>query len=91
MKRDLAKTFTDPSDNMIVSAITNVNDEVNNAGNKKLDEVADEVASEVTGVYNANLLSQMVGKNEIRVSLILEKTTVQKKRESKQQKKISLI
>ena len=42
-------------------------------------------------MYNANLLSQMVGNNEIRVSLILEKITVQKERESKQQKKFSLI
>ena len=37
-KRDLIKTFSDPSDGMIVDDIINVNDCVNKSDNIKLDQ-----------------------------------------------------
>ena len=81
-KHDLIKTFTDPSDGMIVDDIINVNDWVNKADNKKLDQDVHEnynkMASDMIRVHNANLLSQMVSNNEIRDSLILENITAEK-------------
>ena len=39
VKVDLVKTFTDPSDGMIVDNIINVNDwEINKADNQKIDQ-----------------------------------------------------
>lgn len=39
VKGDLVKTFTDPSDDMIVDNIINVNDwEINKADNQKIDQ-----------------------------------------------------
>ena len=38
MNRDLIKTFTDPSDGMILDDVVNVNDWVNKTDNKKLDQ-----------------------------------------------------
>ena len=81
-KHDLIKTFTDPSDGMIVDDIINVNDCVNKTDNKKLDQDVHEnynkMASDMIRVHNANLLSQMVSNNEIRDSLILENITAEK-------------
>ena len=81
-KHDLIKTFTDPSDGMIVDDIINVNDWVNKADNKKLDQDVHEnynkMASDMIRVHNANLLSHMVSNNEIRDSLILENITAEK-------------
>ena len=86
-KRDLIKTFTDPSDSMIFGNVINVNDWVNKTDNKKLDQNVrqsyNEIASEMFA-NNVDLLSQMVAKNEIRDSLILEKINAQKEHESKQ-------
>ena len=76
-KRDLIKKFTDPSDDVIVDDIINVNDWVNKAVNKKLDQDVqqnyNEVASEMIRANNADFFSQMVSDNEVRESLILEK------------------
>ena len=81
-KHDLIKTFTDPSDGMIVDDIINVNDWVNKADNKKLDQDVHEnynkMASDMIRVHNANLLCHMVSNNEIRDSLILENITAEK-------------
>ena len=86
-KRDLIKTFTDPSDSMIFGNVINVNDWVNKTDNKKLDQNVrqnyNEIASEMFA-NNVDLLTQMVAKNEIRDSLILEKINAQKEHESKQ-------
>ena len=86
-KRDLIKTFTDPSDSMIFDNVINVNDWVNKTDNKKLDQNIrqnyNEIASEMLA-NNVDLLSQMVSKNEIRDSLILEKINAQKEHENKQ-------
>ena len=56
-KRDLIKTFSDPSDGMIVDDIINVNDCVNKSDNIKLDqdvqENYNEIASEMILANNA--------------------------------------
>ena len=69
-KHDLIKTFTDPSDGMMVDDIINVNDWINKSDNKKLDQDIqqnyNEIASEMIRTNNADLLSQMISNNEIR-------------------------
>ena len=88
VSRDLIKTFTDPSNDMILDDVINVNDWVNKTDNKKLDQDVqqnyNEIASETILANNADLLSQMVTNNEIKDSLILEKIIAQKEHESKQ-------
>lgn len=54
-KRDLIKTFTNPSYGMIIDNIINVNDWV-----KDVQQNYDEVPSEMISVNNADLLFQMV-------------------------------
>ena len=60
-KRNLIKTFTDPSYGMIVDDIINVNDWVNKADNKKLDQDVyknyNKMASDMIRANNAYLLS----------------------------------
>ena len=72
VNRDLIKTFTDPSDGMIVDDVMNVIDWVNKTDNKKLDQNVqqnyNEIASEMIPANNADLLSQMVTNNEIKDS-----------------------
>ena len=74
MKHELIKTFTDPSDGMIVDDIINVNDWVNKTDNRKLDQDAPqnyyEIASEMIRANIADLLSQMVSNIEIRDSSV---------------------
>ena len=81
-KHDLIKTFTDPSDGMMVDDIINVNDWINKSDNKKLDQDVQQnynkIASEMIRANNAGLLSQMISNNKIR------KITAQKEHESKQ-------
>ena len=87
-KHDLMKTFTNPSNCMIVDDIINVNDWVNKSDNKKIDQDVhqncNEIAGEMICANNADLLSRMTSNNKIRDLLILETITTQKEHESKQ-------
>ena len=90
VKHDLIKTFTNPSDGMMIDDVINVNDWVNKADEKKnqLDKYTqknyNEIASKMIRANNADLLSQMFSNNKIRDSLILEKVTAEKEHKSKQ-------
>lgn len=51
VKGDLVKTFTDPSDGMIVDNIINVNDwEINKADNQKIDQDVQQNQNEVASM-----------------------------------------
>lgn len=87
-KRNLIKTFTDPSDGMVADDVVTVNDWINKTDEKKpqLDQHQgyDEIACKMIRESNADLVPQMVSNNEIRDWLILEKNTAQKENERKQ-------
>ena len=84
------KKFTDPSDGMTVDDVANVSDWINKTDEKKpqLDQHTQqdyiEITSKMIRENNADLVSPMVSNNEIKDSLILEKTTAQKEKERKQ-------
>ena len=87
-KLNLIRTFTNPSDGMIVDDVVNVNDWINKSDNNKLDQDVqqncNEIASEIICANNADLLCQMISNTEIGDPLTSEKITAQKDHESKQ-------
>ena len=77
------KKFTDPSDGMTVDDVVNVSDWINKTDEKK-PQLDQHTQQDYIEINNADLVSQMVSNNEIRDSLILEKTIAQKENERKQ-------
>ena len=57
-KRDLIKTFTDPSDGMIVDDVINVNEWINKTDNKKRDQDVQQNYNEIASeMIHANRLA----------------------------------
>ena len=85
-KRDLVKTLTDTSSEVIADDSINVNDwenkiEVKNKLDLSMQQNYNESATEMIQTNNAGLLQQMINNNENKELLISERITKQKKQE----------
>lgn len=85
-KRDLVKTLTDTSSEVIADDIIYVNDwgnkiEIKNKLDLSMQQNYNESATEMIQTNNAGLLQQMINNNENKELLISERTTKQKKQE----------
>ena len=85
-KRDLVKTLTNTSSEVIADDIIYVNDwenkiEIKNKLDLSMQQNYNESATEMIQTNNAGLLQQMINNNENKELLISERTTKQKKQE----------
>ena len=81
-KRDIIKTFTEPSGDVIVDDIMNVNDWERETENRnRLEQSYGETISKMIKENNAEILLEMINTNESKQSLISKNIVEREKRE----------
>ena len=81
-KRDIIKTFTEPSGDVIVDDIMNVNDWERETENRnRLEQSYSETISKMIKENNAEILSEMINTNESKQSLISKNIVEREKHE----------